>query len=236
MEGQLELLKQLQDIDSIVSKIEKMRSEVPKRLDLLEKEHELREQQLERSRTALEKVNEERRRVELKLKEETERVQKSEEKIHLVKTNKEYQAVLKEIEDIKRESSNLETRILVCMDEADRLTEQLKKEEAKHKEWVQGFEEKKKELESEVRHSEEEAIQLNQRRVEMLKKIESPLINKYELLRKRRQGLAVVEIIDGLCQGCNMNIPPQRFNELLKNIDSIMDCPFCNRIIYSNGN
>ncbi len=236
MEAQIELLKQLQGIDSIVTQIEHKRSEVPKYLLRLEKEKARREQELEKARGAHEKVNEERRKMEQKLKIEIERIHKSEEKIHAIKTNKEYQAVLKEIDDIKRANSELETKILLCMEEADRIENELRQREVEHNVWVQEFEEKKREFEGEIRHSEEAAFELQKQRVEMLEKIEPPLLHKYELLRQRRQGVAVVAIAKGLCQGCNIKLPPQKFNELLKGDDTIMICPFCNRIIYFDGN
>jgi predicted nucleic acid-binding Zn-ribbon protein len=44
-------------------------------------------------------------------------------------------------------------------------------------------------------------------------------------------GLAVIEVKDEICQGCNMNIPPQLFVELKKN-EEIYNCPHCRRIIF----
>ena len=235
MQEQLEILKELQGIDIILAKAENKKTEVPKSLGRLEKEHAHRKNELEKERAALEKVNEQRRKVELKLKTESERIRKSEEKINLVKTNKEYHAVLKEIEDIKKTNGELETEILMCLEKADKLEEQVKEQQSEYERWGQEFEKKKKEFELEIKHSEEEAAILQQQRVTMLDQIESSLLSRYERLRKKRQGVAVVAVTDGLCEGCNMNIPPQISIELRQNLDSIMDCPFCNRIIYINN-
>ena len=50
-------------------------------------------------------------------------------------------------------------------------------------------------------------------------------------VREGRNGLAVVNVVQGVCQGCFMSIPPQKFNLLLKG-DQIFDCPTCQRILY----
>ena len=57
------------------------------------------------------------------------------------------------------------------------------------------------------------------------------LNNKYDILRNRRNGLAIVNVLDGVCQGCFMNLPPQQYNMLLRG-DKLLDCPSCQRMIY----
>jgi len=61
--------------------------------------------------------------------------------------------------------------------------------------------------------------------------IKGSVLKKYTTLRERRNGLAVVNVLQGVCQGCYMNIPPQRYNQLLKG-DQMFDCPTCQRIMY----
>ena len=56
-------------------------------------------------------------------------------------------------------------------------------------------------------------------------------LRKYDTLRQRRNGLAVVNVVDGVCQGCFMAIPPQLFNRLLRG-DELFDCPTCQRMIH----
>lgn len=236
LESQLELLKKLQKIDIMLSKIDVTRSEVPKKLQRLEKDQARRGQQLEKEKQTVERLNEERRKKELKLKGEIDRLRKSQEKLHSVKTNREYHAALKEIEDINTGTSELETEILICMEEADTLKKRLTEQEIENQRWNEEFEKQRKEFQCEVDRSDEESVQLQRQRKEMLDQIEPFLISKYELIRERRQGLAVVPIVNGLCQGCNINLPPQQFIELQKSGDTLINCPFCNRIIYVDGN
>ena len=54
---------------------------------------------------------------------------------------------------------------------------------------------------------------------------------RYEMIKVRRNGVAVVSARSAICSGCNMNLPPQLFNELQRS-DELIYCPNCNRIIY----
>jgi len=57
------------------------------------------------------------------------------------------------------------------------------------------------------------------------------LISRYELIFSRRGGTAVVEVNAGICQGCFMNIPPQLWNEIIRN-EKLHLCPSCQRIVF----
>ncbi|HNR12888.1 MAG TPA: C4-type zinc ribbon domain-containing protein [Thermodesulfobacteriota bacterium] len=234
MEEQLELLKQLQGIDTVLSKIETRRQDIPRMLQRIEKERTKREQLYEKEQLSLKKVDEDKRKNEQKLKEQNERLRKSQDKLTAVKTNREYHAVLKEIEDINHAASELETEILKCMEEADRIGQLLKTEEDGYRDWIGQSEKQQRELQGEVLHCDEDAALLQEQRLRVVEKIDSDLLARYERLRERRQGLAVVAVVGGLCQGCNINIPPQQTIELQKDPGTIMNCPFCNRIIYSS--
>ena len=65
----------------------------------------------------------------------------------------------------------------------------------------------------------------------MAKDIDTVILRKYDMLRTRRNGKAVVGVVKGVCQGCFMSIPPQHFNNILKG-DRMLDCPTCQRILY----
>jgi predicted nucleic acid-binding Zn-ribbon protein len=53
--------------------------------------------------------------------------------------------------------------------------------------------------------------------------------NKTKLLQNN--GIAIVAVKNAICQGCNVNIPPQMYNELQRG-GSLKKCPICDRIIY----
>lgn len=229
---QLELLKQLQLIDNMVKNLEKLQLDFPKKIIQLEKEGEKKRQLFEKEKSSLDTIQKEKRKKELELKQEIERLKKSQDKLFQVKTNKEYQAALKEIEEIKQHNSDIETEILICMEEIDTLTQRLKEAEIEYQNWAKKFEEQKSYLTQELERSKQELQNQQTLRSQIIELIEPELLKKFELIKERRQGLAVVAIQNGLCTGCNINIPPQKILEIRKSNNAIMYCPFCNRIIY----
>jgi predicted nucleic acid-binding Zn-ribbon protein len=64
----------------------------------------------------------------------------------------------------------------------------------------------------------------------VVKKLPPQLFRKYEMIRKRRGG-AVAHTTDGTCSACNMAMPPQQFQILMRD-NKIDSCPQCNRLIY----
>lgn len=60
------------------------------------------------------------------------------------------------------------------------------------------------------------------------------LARKYEMVLKRRGGVAVVEVSGGSCGGCHMHVPPQIVIEIMK-AGAIHICPNCQRILYASG-
>ena len=231
---QLELLKQLQAIDSTLKKIEKLQLDSPKKIQHLEKEFEHKKQWLEKRKSSFEEVQKQRRKKEQELNAELERIQKSQDKVSLVKTNKEYQAALKEIDDLKQHTSDIETEILILMEKTDTIAQEIKKEELEYQNWLTEFEKEKDTFQRELEKSNQELQDQQKIRSATVEHISADLLKKYEILIERRQGLAVVAIHNNFCTGCNINIPPQKILEIRKNCDMIMNCPFCNRIIYFN--
>ena len=68
-------------------------------------------------------------------------------------------------------------------------------------------------------------------RTRLMEHVERNLGLKYEMIFKRRGGLAVVEVRSGICQGCRMRVPPQLYNEIQRN-EQVILCPSCQRMLY----
>ena len=67
---------------------------------------------------------------------------------------------------------------------------------------------------------------------EVSSKVDPKLMKKYMMIKEQLgRGIAIVPVKDAVCHGCNMNIPPQVYNELQR-FDSLKFCPHCQRIIY----
>lgn len=152
-------------------------------------------------------------------------------KMMQVQTGREQTALLKEIEDAKKNAKENEEKILELIGEIERLTAQAEEERTilkNEKELVLQETEKVRDVIENINKGKKTK---GSKRLKQIKEIQDSLLRKYDTLRERRKGLAVVNVLGGVCQGCFMNIPPQQYNQLLKG-DKIFECPTCQRIIY----
>ena len=229
---QLSFLVELQKLETENNRINIQKKELPNLITGLEKAFQEFTFRMEEENRKLDELHTEHRNNEEKLKRGNEGLKKAKERLLEVKTNKEYQAALKEIDDIKQHNSDIETEILLFMEKTDTLAKKVNQEEGEYQKWFQEFEKTKETLNAELEKSNQELQNQQALRNTILENIEPDLIKKFEMIKERRQGLAVVSIQDGLCTGCNINIPPQKILEIRKSNHAIMQCPFCNRIVY----
>lgn len=228
---ELKLLIRLQNIDLELSESERFRQQYPEILKKLEKRIEEDRRKFTQASERLENLQRERRQKEKELEIEMQRIKKAEDKLDAVKTNKEYQSALKEIEMLKQMNSAKEDEILLLMDEIDTLNAELKLREKELAEKIRGYQEEKKRLEEKSRKLEKISEEKKILREEVVNKLESKLLRQYLMVSEKRNGLAVVKVSNETCSGCSMHIPPQVYNEVLKSTQ-IITCPNCNRILY----
>lgn len=235
MRAQLEKLIALQKVDLKIKDMERAKEEIPQRVALLEDSLRKLEEKVGSARAELEKLQKERRQKEKELEEEVDRVKKTETRVYEIKTNKEYQAVLKEIETAKKLNRQREEEILGILERAEEMQKSLKAEEQKlgvsRRETEQQIAELKRQEASFDKEMAGEILQKEKQERE----IAGDLLVKYHWLLSKRQGVAVARVQNGVCQACNMNLRPQLFIELQKQ-DSLILCPNCNRILFwKNG-
>jgi len=151
-----------------------------------------------------------------------------------VKTNKEYQALLTEIEGIKEATSREEEEILQVLEEIDELKKDHSKREKEVTTTLEKIEREKKKIQEKMDQGDGLWKEQKERRELLSKRLESGLFKLYNTLKEKRQGVGVVNVRDETCQGCFMNIPPQMFIEVQK-YKSLIRCPNCNRILYWEG-
>ncbi|MCX5907804.1 MAG: C4-type zinc ribbon domain-containing protein [Deltaproteobacteria bacterium] len=235
MREHLAKLVDLQTVDGKIHEMERLKEVVPQRISLLEETMRKEEEKVRLDRTEIEKLQKERRKKEKELDEEIEKVKKTETRVFEIKTNKEYQAVLKEIEGTKKLNHQREEEILEILERYEERHKNLLKDEKeleiRKKEGEQQIQELKQQAESFAR----EMAQELKRREEKGKGIPSEILSRYNMLLGKRQGIAVARVIDGVCQACFMNLRPQLYIELQRQ-DSFILCPNCSRILfYDNG-
>jgi predicted nucleic acid-binding Zn-ribbon protein len=151
-----------------------------------------------------------------------------------VKTNREYTAMLHEIETAQNDIRTREDRILEVMMESDELNAAIKKSDAELKAAEKEIAAERATLETEMTRLQAEIEKTTAEREKLVADIDRRVLSIFETTAKGRKGVAVAEAKDGLCTICHVRLRPQVFNEVRKN-ESIIQCDSCRRILYFAG-
>ncbi len=232
MKRQLEILVKLQKIETETSGIKAELGQVSQKLEKLDDELHAFEQALADEESYLNELKQKYRDYESDAQMNQSRVDKTTVKLRSVKTNKEYQALLKEIEDQKAKNSKIEDQMLECLDRWDEVEESIAKKKQEHIELSEQLKTEKVVIARDVEQKKKKLAELDMTREEIAGMIEPNLLEKYNTTKSQQsEGLAVASVKNAVCSGCNMNIPPQMYNELHRR-DTLMFCPHCYRILY----
>jgi uncharacterized protein len=231
VEGQLRLLVQLQELELVVKQYEAAIAAKPHELDpLTHALDELRASTTMR-RKDLETLDKQRRQLEAAITEEQYNLQRAQRKLLEVKTNKEYAAMLAEIEAFKQKIAAHEDAVLQLMELTEVRKQELHELDQRVNEAEQQLAEGRCRNEAELSVLQNTLRQRQQTRDETMPQLERPVMELYLRLLTTRKGLAVVGIKSGACQGCFLSLPPQLVQEVRRN-DRILTCSHCQRILY----
>jgi predicted nucleic acid-binding Zn-ribbon protein len=147
-----------------------------------------------------------------------------------VKTNKEYTAMLHEIEGVERDIREREDQILAEMERSEGLTAEVKSEESLFKGVEETVRAETQSLESEGRKLEEERQRLQAARDATAATVPEDAMQLFQRVARLR-GVAVAEARDDMCQLCHVKLRPQQYVDLKRN-ESIVQCAHCSRILY----
>lgn len=160
------------------------------------------------------------------------RISKSQEKLRSVKTNKEYQSGLKEIEDLGAIVSKIEDEILAGMEQIESAQEELKGRQARVAAQAGLIRAEKEGVLQEAREAQGALQRMEAEAARLSDQAAPEALALYRRVKaKKADGVAIVCVCDSVCRGCNVNIPPQMYNELQR-VDRLKNCPNCERIIY----
>ena len=148
-----------------------------------------------------------------------------------VKTNKEYQAMQKEMSVAEQEISDHETRMLERMEESDTLAQELKTAESALKTEQAEIARQREALEGERKTVDVELQRTSEDRARTAAAISPETLAVFHRIAHGRKGLAMAEARDGLCTVCHVRLRPQVFNEARRNA-GIVQCDSCTRILY----
>jgi predicted nucleic acid-binding Zn-ribbon protein len=229
-----EEIKQLTELQVIDLEIAMFDAEINSEQDELAKRVEAfdeRQASIIELKDKIEAAEAQRREFEAELSDEINRIKERQSKMMQVQTNREYQSLLKEIEDAKKNMKEKEEEIVSLMETSEADSKIMAEQENLTADEKTALDEESAKAKKQSAKIERKKKKIVTKRKAMAKHIDTAVLRNYDMLRARRNGKAVVGVIKGVCQGCFMSIPPQHFNNILKG-DRMLNCPICQRILF----
>lgn len=231
MNSDLQHLIRLQELDLVVERLRRRVADMPAARAALDERVASRTASVDAVKQRVTANQTARREIEKDLAAVQARLSKFKNQLMEVKTNKEYQAMQKEISVAEEEVSSQETRLLECMVDADGLAVEMKAAEAALKADKSDVARDLQQLDAERADIERQLQQTLEERQALAAQVSRDALSVFERVAHGRKGLAVAEARDGLCTVCHVRLRPQVFNEVRRN-DSLIQCDSCTRILY----
>ena len=232
LKEQIELLIDLQDKEIAAARIDAELEKMPAQISAMNASLADIETRLEAQKTSLEALKKTYRAQEADIQTNQSRIQKRESQLRSVKTNQEYRALLKEIADIKAANSGIEDNMLQCLDDMETAEKQIAELNREYRQQQTQITEKQAEMEAHAESQRKVRDQLLAEREEIMQHIHADMLKRYNFVKQQTSGLKVIVAArEAICMGCNMNIPPQLYNELHRG-DELKFCPHCHRMLY----
>jgi len=228
---QIGFLIGLQVIDREIYSLNREKKEMPARIKTID-------ETLASKKTGIKQAEEDLKSLQVKLKDREVSLQQKEDQIkklqlqlYQLKSNKDYSAMLTEIEGVKADNSLMEEEIIKLMDEIEAARKKIAEEKELFKKEEVNSQKEKETIKARGKEVDSRLSDLSSQRENVVPDIEKQILARYERVLENREGLAIVAVDDGACSGCHMNLPSQVVSEA-KIKESIVVCGSCSRILY----
>ena len=231
MQAQIEILALLQTIDREIKEQTGRKQDLLSEIGIKEREIRAKKSEIDALVAGFsekEKLRLEKDRV---FQDEGKKAMEKRMRMNRIKNVKELQALQREIDQARQNNGELEEELIRIMQELDVIKAQIQAKEAEISTMQEQWQNQQKELDEQIHRIDTAVSQAIVRRQDIATQVTGDLISRYDLIFSRRGGTAVVEVAAGICQGCFMNIPPQLWNEIIRN-EKLHLCPSCQRILF----
>ncbi len=231
MISQISELIKLQDVDKEIIKTQKKLKEFPKILKEINDKIEKSIQIVEEAKEKLKKNQILRDKLELEVEDLKGKIDKKKSELNSIKTNKEYTAMISEIELLEKKKEEAEEKVIASLLETDEIQEEIKKAEKEIAKVKGVYEKEKEEVLQKQKEVEAYLKELKEKRKKIASEIDEEHLKLYEDLGKTKGGIPLSKVVDGFCSECYMKVRPHVIVELKKG-KNIVTCENCGRILY----
>jgi hypothetical protein len=227
----LEKLLLVQDRDRRIAQLKMERMRIPEQVAVAEQHLKAEAARLDGLRDEAKHIEAERKKWEIDADSKRAQIAKYRTQLSQIKSNTEYQALLKEIAKAEQEIDEIETHELEVMEKGDHLQPAVKTEQVTLKEITAKVEAERADLQKRIAVVDQELKQVLAERQQLAQDIDPDALNRYERLMRSKSDFAIVPIRNGNCGGCHLNIPPQLAHNA-KHGTELTSCDYCGRILY----
>lgn len=235
MATQIELLAALQEVDFSLSENTRAVREGEARVAMLDAEIAARDAALATAEETLGGHEARRRDLEARIDELENTLKDRRMRVARIRNERELAVVRHEIDVLKEEAGARETELLELYDKIEAARQVRDEAQAACDGLRTERTDAVAELDATVAKVRDAITRDEAKRGELAGHVDDELHRRYRMIFERRGGRAVVAVRNGICQGCHMNVPPQLYNQVLRN-EQVLLCPSCQRIMFWRPN
>ena len=229
----MEQLINLQNIDTKLKDLNDLLGDLPSKVEDLNNQEESTKNLISSKKTRSKELDLEISKMELDISDSSDKVGKLKDQLFLVTNNKQYDALMAEIDHVKGEKTNFENELIELMEEKELNNQSIESMESELQNLSEDLNVRRKKLESVIEESAEEKTLLQKERDQKIKNIDQNTLKIYNRVIEHRGGLAVVPLQGSACGGCGAHIPPQTESEVRAKT-AVHTCGVCGRFLYNN--
>ncbi|MBW7996181.1 MAG: hypothetical protein FVQ81_06345 [Candidatus Glassbacteria bacterium] len=227
----MEVLLALQALDLELDKFRQERKDLPAELEELEEAFSQAGSELETRETELKSLQVEIRDAEGKISQLDESQNKYKQQLLTVKTNREYSALLTEIEGVKREKDELEEAVIQKMGQVETVEATIEEGRGSAAEIEKQLNSQRKELAGRLKKLDGEIGKREKKSGKLASKVPGNVLGLYRRIMGSRMSRAVVSVRNGSCAGCFAHIPLQKVADI-RIAQRVYTCDHCGRMLY----
>jgi predicted nucleic acid-binding Zn-ribbon protein len=207
-----------------VEKVENQKKELTARLDAFRSA-------LEADKLSLEQIRQQCTDLEEEIRVVNDRIIKSNETLRMVKTNKEYQVLLREVDDNKKRKTAIEDHVLILYEQREAAEIRVQETQVQYDQLKEQIRAEQAKIDEQTLDDREQLAELETQQRSIGESLDPALLTRFRRIARMNQGQAVARISNETCMGCFMNVPPQLCIEV-RRWKQMITCPQCSRILY----
>jgi predicted nucleic acid-binding Zn-ribbon protein len=229
----LQNLLDLQNVDIRLNDVRSRLAKFPKKLAESDARIAASKADLDASKAAQLATVKDRKKYELDVDSWKDKVRKYRDQTSQIKTNESYRALLHEVQMAEDEIAKAEDRLLEQMVASEEYDRRIKASEIALKDVEQVERVQRSTVEADRAVAEKDLADLNAERTRAIAEIPENLLDHYDRIVKKHNGVALAEVRNEKCGACGMIVRPHVIQEM-RRADSaeMFHCETCTRIIY----